>query len=428
MRKNVSCILMAGGVIISASLLGGCGDGSSTQTGGNASVALSSLEALGKNLFFDTNLSTPKGQSCATCHAPETGFTGPRSDINAAGSVFPGAIATRFGNRKPPSAAYATQSPLFHFDTTDGLFLGGNFWDGRATGEILGNPAADQALGPFLNPVEMNMASAQALCDTVAAASYAALFNDAFPDVAKPIDCTNDVTGTYHRIGLAIAAFEASREVNAFTSKYDYYLRGKVQLTAQESAGLALFQNPLKGNCSACHPSALGPNGELPLFTDFSFDNLGVPKNPANPFYTMDTVLVNGTPVNPLGAAWIDKGLGGFLENHTLPSYQALAAVNMGKQKVPTLRNIDKRPNQTFVKAYAHNGYFKSIKEIVHFYNTRDLLPLCAGAAVPGVDCWPAPEVATNVNVNELGNLGLSATEEDELVAFLKTLTDGYQP
>lgn len=428
MRKNVCRVLMLSSVVISASLLGGCGDDSSTQTGGNTSVALSSLETLGKNLFFDTNLSTPKGQSCATCHAPETGFTGPRSEINAAGSVFPGAISTRFGNRKPPSAAYATQSPLFHFDTAEGLFLGGNFWDGRATGEILGNPAADQALGPFLNPVEMNMASAQALCDTVAAASYATLFNDAFPYVTKPIDCTNDVTGTYHRIGLAIAAFEASREVNAFTSKYDYYLRGKVQLTAQESAGLALFQDPLKGNCSACHPSTLGPNGELPLFTDFSFDNLGVPKNPANPFYTMDTVLVNGVPVNPLGAAWIDKGLGGFLESHTLPSYQALAAANMGKQKVPTLRNIDKRPNQSFVKAYAHNGYFKSIKEIVHFYNTRDVLPLCTGTAVPSVDCWPAPEVATNVNTDELGNLGLTPTEEDALVAFLKTLSDGYLP
>jgi cytochrome c peroxidase len=119
----------------------------------------------------------------------------------------------------------------------------------------------------------------------------------------------------------------------------------------------------------------LGPNGELPLFTDYSFDNLGVPKNLANPFYTMDTVLANGTPVNPLGSAWIDQGLGGFLETQVL--YQALSAENMGRQKVPTLRNLDKRPNSTFVKDYTHNGYFKSIKEIVHFYNTRDVLPTC---------------------------------------------------
>lgn len=383
---------------------------------------------MGKALFFDTNLSNPVGQSCSSCHDPEAGFTGPNSAINAAGAVVPGAIPERTGNRKPPSAAYATQSPLFHYDSTDGLFLGGNFWDGRATGEVLANPAADQALLPFLNPVEMNMASAQSLCETVAAASYAHLFNDAFPEIAKPLDCVNDVTGSYHRIGLAIAAFEASSEVNAFTSKYDYYLRGQVQLTSQELAGLDLFQRADKGNCSACHPSDLGPNGEMPLFTDYSFDNLGVPKNLANPFYTMDTVLVSGTPVNPLGSAFIDNGLGGFLSSQT-PLYLAMEAENMGRQKVPTLRNLDKRPNSAFVKAYTHNGYFKSIKEIVHFYNTRDTLPTCAaGADTRGVSCWAAAEVPATINSVELGNLGLTDEEENAIVAFLKTLSDGYKP
>jgi cytochrome c peroxidase len=425
MKVSVARWLKVGIAIASVPLLlGGCGSDDDVVVIVNDGISLSSLELLGKKLFFDMNLSTPKGQSCSVCHAAETGFTGPTSDVNAAGAVYPGAIGERFGNRKPPSAAYATQSPIFHFDAVEGLFLGGNFWDGRATGELLGNPAADQALGPFLNPVEQNMASARAVCEVVAASSYADLFKDAFPGVANPLDCVNDVAGAFSRIGLAIAAYEASPEVNAFKSKYDSYLRGKAQLSPQELAGLQLFEG--KGSCNLCHPSELRPGGELPLFTDYSFDNLGVPKNLANPFYSMDTVLVNGNPINPLGHAWIDNGLGAFLE--TRVDFRARAAENMGKQKVPTLRNVDKRASLTFVKAYAHNGYFKTLKSIVHFYNTRDVLPICTPTGITGVDCWPAPEVASNVNVDELGNLGLTDAEEDAIVAFLKTLSDGYRP
>jgi len=145
------------------------------------------------------------------------------------------------------------------------------------------------------------------------------------------------------------------------------------------------------------------------LQTDFTYDNLGIPKNPENPFYTMPPEF------NPAGAAWIDPGLGGFLEN--VQDYAALAPENYGKFKVPTLRNVDKRPEPGFVKAYGHNGYFKSLKETVRFYNTRDVV----GAG------WPPPEVALNVNTAELGNLGLTDAEEDAIVEFLKTLTDGYQ-
>jgi cytochrome c peroxidase len=146
-------------------------------------------------------------------------------------------------------------------------------------------------------------------------------------------------------------------------------------------------------------------SGRPTLFTDFTYDNIGTPKNPAYPFYTQ-------AAFNPLGAAWVDEGLGAFLQ--TRPEYQAYAAQNMGKMKVPTLRNVDKRPHPEFVKAYGHNGYFKSLEEVVHFYNTRDALPLCSGAVSdsPGTNCWPAPEESANVNTEELGNLGLSAQEE----------------
>jgi cytochrome c peroxidase len=131
---------------------------------------------------------------------------------------------------------------------------------------------------------------------------------------------------------------------------------------------------------------------------------------------------------NPDGADWIDAGLAGFLK--TVPRFASHAEENLGKHKVPTLRNVDMRPHSGFVKAYGHNGYFKSLKEIIHFYNVRDVLPDCAKQqnAQPGTDCWPAPEVSKNVNTEELGKLKLTEEEELAIVAFLKTLTDRWLP
>jgi len=372
---------------------------------------LTPMEALGKHIFFD-KIASPNSMACAACHGPSVGFTGPNPGINAHGAVYRGAVPQRFGNRKPPSAAYATFSPVFHYDEAEGLFVGGNFWDGRATGEKLGNPAADQALGPFLNPVEQNNPSKQTVLEKVAGSKYAHLWEVVW---GEPIstETPEDVEMNYDRIGLSIAAYEASNEVNQFSSKYDAYLAGEAELTEQELQGLELFNG--KAMCSACHPSEPGPNEEPPLFTDFTFDNIGVPKNPENPFYDMDKVyLDDGSPINPDGADWIDPGLGGFLI--TRPEWADSAADNRGKHKVPTLRNIDKRPSEKFPKAYMHNGVFKSLQEVVHFYNTRD------------VDSWPPPEVPDNVNTDELGDLGLTADEEQALVQFLQTLSDGFVP
>lgn len=128
---------------------------------------LTPMEQLGKAIFFD-KISDPDSMSCATCHSPAVGWTGPIGGINQHGAVYRGAVPQRFGNRKPQSAAYATLSPILYYDEAEGLFIGGNFWDGRATGEHLGNPAADQALGPFLNPVEQNNPSKQAVCKQIA--------------------------------------------------------------------------------------------------------------------------------------------------------------------------------------------------------------------------------------------------------------------
>jgi cytochrome c peroxidase len=363
---------------------------------------LTDVERLGRHLFFDASLSEPKGQSCATCHAPETGFTGESSRVNATTAVYPGAVATRFGNRKPPSAAYATGAPVLHRDEDREHFVGGNFWDGRATGEKLGSPAADQAQGPFLNPVEHNVPNAAELVARVCTARYAPLFLKVFGR-----DACADPAAAYARVARAIAAYEESPEVNAFTSRYDAWFADEGTLTAQEERGFHLFRG--KGRCAHCHPS--------PMFTDYTYENLGIPRNPANPFYAQ-------AAQNPDGAAWADPGIGGFLA--TRPEWAAFAAEHRGKHRVPTLRNVDKRPSRRFVKSYGHNGAFRSLEAIVHFYNTRDVLPRCAPdfSGVAGETCWPAPEVAENVNVRLLGDLGLTPAEEADLVAFLRALTD----
>ena len=381
------------------------------------------LQLLGEKLFFDTDLSKPEGQSCAACHGPQVGWTGPDELLNKTkGGIYEGAVSKRFGNRKPNSAAYATLSPGFHAVEEKGkvLFVGGNFWDGRATGHVLGNPAADQAQGPFLNPVEQNNPDAASVVEKVCNSAYSSLFIRAGKEIwgIDNICKTRDVNLQYGIIGIAIAAFENSEKVNQFSSKYDYYLKGKVNLTNEEKRGLELFND--KGKCSICHVSKVGTDGKPPLFTDFTYDNLGIPGNPDNPWYSVDPSF------NPEGKNWVDPGLADFLKK--VPQYAMFAGDNFGKHQVPTLRNVDKRPQKGFVKTYCHNGYFKSLEELVHFYNTRDVLPSARKVAnpKPGVNCWPEPEVITNMNNDELGDLGLTPEEESAITAFLRTLSDGY--
>lgn len=371
--------------------------------GSTGENSLTPIEQLGKCLFFDKNLSVNKTMACAACHAAEAGFTGPVSIINATTAVYPGAVDSRFGNRKPPTAAYGGNSPILHYDDTQKVWIGGMFWDGRATGWTLGDPLAEQAQGPFLNPLEQSLPNARLLCIRVANSDYADLFEQVWG--TGSLDFKENVDRTFEYIARSIAAYERSAEVNPFTAKYDYFLKGEADLADQEKSGLALFQG--KAKCSGCHSLQPEANGS-PLLTDFTYDNLGIPKNPENPFYSMPKKW------NPDGKAWVDYGLGGFLKSAGYPA--AEYEPELGKHKVPTLRNVDLRPSPEFVKAYGHNGYFKSLQEIVHFYNTRD------------VENWPEPEYAATVNKGELGNLGLTQEEETSIVAFLKTLSDGYQP
>jgi len=370
-----------------------------------ASADLTAMEQLGKDLFFDSNLSTPAGVACAACHAPSTAFAGPVSELNQHGAVYPGAVHTRFGNRKPPTAAYTSFSPPFHFSEEDGLYEGGMFWDGRA------DDIVEQAKGPFLNPVEMNNPNMRHVVGKVLKSDYGMSFKEGYaawilaqtppgdmiPELTFDLSDDMFIENAYQYIAEAIAAYETSSEVNRFSSKYDAYLQGMATLTAEEAWGLELFEG--KAMCANCHISEPDMDeGSPPLFTDYTYDNLGVPRNPENPWYTMPKGF------NPQGEDWTDYGLGGRLG----------LADEMGKVKVPTLRNVAMKPYDGFVQAYTHNGYFKSLEDIVHFYNTRD------------VEMWPAPEVPMNVNSDELGNLGLSAAEEAALVAFMGTLTDGW--
>lgn len=337
------------------------------------------LAELGRKLFMDANLSEPAGQACVSCHVSTAGFADPDREIPVSRGVFP----DRFGVRNTPAIGYAMYSPKFHFDDKEQLYIGGQFLDGRAaTLEV-------QAKEPFLDLVEMANPDEASVVAKVRAADYADDFDVVFGE-----DSLRDTDKAFDRVALALAAFQRSEVFRPFTSKYDYYLAGKVELTEQEKLGLELFEAEDKGNCAACHPSRPDDNAAPPLFTDFTYDNLGLPRNEVNPFYSQ------AKEFNPAGKNHIDIGL----------SKTTGRQEDKGKFKVNTLRNIE------LTAPYFHNGVFDTLKQTVDFYNTRDTS-----------DHWGKPEVSENVNTEELGDLGLSDEEVEAIVVFMKTLTDGYR-
>ena len=348
---------------------------------------------LGFEIFSDVRLSSPEGQACASCHNPEHFFVDP----DATEPTSEGVIEGRYGPRNAPTLLYAAKSPRFHFDSSEGLFIGGEFDDGRATDLVA------QAKGPFLEPLEMNNPSMEAVVEKVRGASYADLFRSVYGPRAL-----DDPKAAYDRIADALSAYESSRELSPFASKYDRYVAGQAEFTDSERRGREIYERSDKGNCAACHPSRAGHLGRPgPLFTDYSYDNLGVPRNAQNAFYDQSREL------NPLGWDFRDEGLGRTVRRRE----------EIGKFKVPTLRNIEK------TAPYMHNGYFKTLLGVIDFYSTRDLKPTCPDPLTPEeqalkMGCWPAPETALNVNHSELGKLGLSRREMLDLEAFLKTLTD----
>ena len=393
------------------------------------------LLKLGKSIYNDKNLSINNNQSCKSCHHNKAGFADMANANNPSKNVVSvGSITTETGGLNAPTAAYAAGSPQMYWDGE--LFIGGIFWNGRATGHKdfnvgclvpgygnpINSPLAEQAQGPFTNPVEMALPSIAEVVARVAAADYAYLFNLAFNFVDF-----NNVNLTFDQIAIAIAFFEESTILNQFNSNYD-----TENLTTEQQAGLELFENENTAKCALCHVTVGGPGSAE--FTDFSYDNLGIPLNPL------------------IAAKGADPGLGGFIQsvlaqpgayppslvdviNAGNTAGDAVSA-NMGKHKVSTLRNIALTP------PYGHNGFFPNLTSIVQFYNSRDPLAcsnmvggipvtpaLLDAGIIPGYSgpagyCWPAPEIAANVNVDELGNLGLTPDQVDSIVAFLKALTD----
>lgn len=354
-------------------LLSQCADSSHKE----ASALLGPKEQLGKLLFFEESLSSPEGQSCATCHDPAVAFADPVTDL----PVSRGAVHGLCGNRSDMTVSYSMYVPPLHYDSVKQAWVGGLFWDGRE------NSLEEQALVPPLNPLEMANRDISSMADKIRDLAYSDQF-----EIIYGADALDHPDTAFHFMADALAAYERSAEVNPFSSKFDLWQRGESALTEQEQRGFMLFVVESKGNCAACHPHTPLEDGTPALFTDFTYDNLGVPANGENPFYLLDAKH------NPEGFDYRDPGLAETVGD----------PAELGKFRVPTLRNVAITP------PYLHNGVFKTLYQVVSFYNTRDVAP------------WQEPETSANLNVDDMGDLGLTNQEVEDIVAFLHTLTDGW--
>lgn len=383
---------IAWGLAAAALLLGGCGG--SSPPGQRAELA-----ALGARIFDDPSLSASRRQSCASCHVAAVGH----GQDNALPAQFGGAALDLQGGRVSPSVRYLAFGTAFALGA-DGAPRGGFFWDGRASS------LAEQAGKPFLNPVEMALSSRAELVERLAQAAYAPDFRRLFGD-----DIFDRVDDAFDAATQALARFQLDDErLRPFSSRYDEFLRGNAALDEAQARGLALFENPAKGNCASCHPSARSDEGKFPLFTDFGYHALGVPRNPA--------LAANADP------ARFDLGLcareGGDLAART---------DLCGAFKVPSLRNVALR------QAFFHNGRFTRLRDAVAFYARRDthpeeFYPHRSDGSLVRFDDLP---VAYHANVvrgvspydREPGQTpALSDSEIDDVVAFLRALTDGWRP
>ena len=267
--KRPKGLAIAGRLIVAglAVALIGCGDGDGTEDSRPPDPKLSAAAALGEKIFNDPGLSASGRISCATCHDPATAHATGNADI-----VVPagGAAGDVSGFRNAPSLRYLTLNPAFFFDA-EGTPRGGFNRDGRAAS------LAEQAQRPFLAALEMANATVEAVIAKLAIAPYVDEFRRVFG-----AGILNTPDAAFDRMRLALARYQREdREFRPFDSKYDLFVTGRVSLTGRELQGLALFNDPLKGNCAACHPSGRGGDGSPPLFTDFTYDNIGVPRNPA---------------------------------------------------------------------------------------------------------------------------------------------------
>lgn len=374
-------------------------------------ASLSPTELLGKRVFEDATLSQPAGVSCASCHDPAKAFTGDNGSPVPA--IARGSKPELLGTRNTPSLMYASFSPPFSFvdkkDEKTGevekIPIGGQFLDGRAS-DLL-----QQFEGPLLNPVEMNNPSKSAVVEKVRDGAYAKLAQRVYGE-----NLFANLDTAFEKLAQAIVAFENTERFHPFASKFDDFLRGRAKLTPLEARGFELFKNPEKGNCLACHVGKEDSRDPKDwIFTDFSYDALGAPRNVA-------------IPANK-NADFVDLGLcrREGLEKIAPKDFDIESLC--GAFKAPTLRNI------AITAPYLHNGVFTKLRDVVAFYATRDTNPERWYPKKPGGGVAKFNDLSSkqysNVNVKEVPydrKLGekprLSDQEIDAIVAFLETLTD----
>ncbi|WP_108063528.1 cytochrome-c peroxidase [Poseidonibacter lekithochrous] len=343
---------------------------------------LKAKEELGKVLYFDKNLSKNRTQACSTCHNPDAGFVDDRNNgVGAAVSL--GDDGKSLGDRTAPTAAYAKFAPEFHYDEKKKKYIGGQFWDGRES------TLAGQAGGPPTNPIEMGMPSKK---DTVDRLLENTFYVESFKKIYGE-NIFNSSSEAYSAMADAIEKFEMTSEFSPFDSKYDRFLRGEYDLTPLEDLGRSLFFSQANNSCATCHVLK-GEDKAGETFSNYEFHNIGVP--------------VNTSLRAKNGVTAIDKGL---LNNPAVTDEK-----QMGKYKVPTLRNV------AVTAPYMHNGVFKELKTVVEFYDkynnkTRTINPETGKA-------WADPEVKDTISLEELKAKKQNDRKVESLVAFMKLLTD----
>jgi cytochrome c peroxidase len=445
---------------------------------------------------FDRNISPFKDRACAFCHMPYAGYSGPIPSVNLTMIGYPGSFQFRAGKRNAQRYPYSPSFPVLNFNETQQAFFGGAFWDSRATGYLLGSPDANQAQGPPVDTQEHMLPDTACIAFRLQSALYKRFFIEVWGDDIDTIKFPHNteeicetpggasVFGTdnmpvklspadraianhvYDHWGQSIDQYETSPDVSAFSSKFDAFLEGKYTMTSDEMAGYNLFRG--KANCNSCHldgrstaptpppPEGTAPNSEdtgaaadtRPVFTCFGSANLGLPLNPRDAIFYQNTPDFFGFTANPFGFGFRDLGLGTFLRSgpgswaSPNDDWTQFAPSSDGKMQTSSARNVAMTPPQCptteapgpyFQKQFFHNGYIKSLKQLVHFYNTRDVFPQsvtsghCRAGTIEKVTCWPTPEVPNpNTLDMTIGKLGLTDTEENQIVAFLQTLTDGF--
>ena len=388
------------GVVVIAYMTLACGLMAAHTTQSAEQPGKNSLADLGRRVFFDPSLSASGQMACATCHDPRYAYGPPPGK----GITSGGPHLDRGGTRAVPSLRYLHRVPPFseitRFADGDVGPAGGFTWDGRA------GTLRDQARIPLLAANEMANSSAAEVVAKLEKAYYAADFREAFGT-----DVFQHPERAFEAVLSALDAFQqVPKEFYPFNSKYDAFLRGELELSEQEERGVALFKDPVKGNCASCHV-VLSRAGQPPVFTDYDFLNVGVPRNPR--------IAANSDP------GYFDLGLCG-------PARRDLASSRQfcGFFRAPTMRNVARRD------CFFHNGVFNSLRDVLRFYVERDLHPekyysRNPDGSVHKFDDLP-PGYADNVDRDAPldrvagGSPALTESEMDDLIAFLETLNDGY--